>query len=32
MATVQLDVQIEKGAADGEKITFPGKSEQRLVP
>merc|ERR1719181_614003 len=29
MATVDLDVQIEKGAPDGERITFPGKSEQR---
>ena len=29
MATVQLDVQIEKGAPDGERITFQGKSEQR---
>merc|ERR1712150_310574 len=29
MATVNLDVQIEEGAPDGERITFQGKSEQR---
>merc|ERR1719163_848887 len=34
MGEVTLDIQLEKGMKDGEKITFKGKSEQRpgLIP